>query len=122
MSSLRLYASPCWFCASSSSPADKVTRIAEAHRRLLRSSKVRLAHAQLFASCGDEEIRGVARDRLGKLYGQLQEVTGASDEQMRALMRDVFLSAVLAALEMDAKADEPWAAELLGASLTSARS
>jgi AcrR family transcriptional regulator len=98
------------------SPRERLDAITKAHRKLLRASKVRLGEMQLYASCGDPDIRAVVRDRWAKLYQHTQEITGASDEEMVEFVSRQVLAAVTAALDLESiKDSEPWAQNLLAA-------
>lgn len=70
-----------------------------------------LAQLQMYAACGDPDIRDCARDGFRRLYTQVQNAAGATPEQMAAFFAIGMLCNVTTALQLD-DVDEPWAKAL----------
>ena len=69
-----------------------------------------------YAASGDPEIGTVVRDRFGRLFQLIRELTGAPLEEVRNFMAFGMLLTVLAAMRIvgpDAVEPQPWMAELL---------
>jgi AcrR family transcriptional regulator len=69
-----------------------------------------------YAASADPEIGTVVRDRFGRLFQLIRELTGASIEEVRNFMAVGMLITVLSAMRIvgpGAVAPEPWMAELL---------
>lgn len=71
-----------------------------------------LAQLQMYAACGDEEIRACARASFRRLYAQVRAASGATPDQMALFFAIGMLCNVTAALRLD-EVDEPWARDLV---------
>ena len=77
-----------------------------------------LTQLQMYAACGDPGIRDCARAGFRQLYNDVQNASGASDEEMAMFFAMGMLCNVATALQLD-EVDEPWAKALLLPSRTS---
>lgn len=71
-----------------------------------------LAQLQMYAACGDPDIRDCARAGFRRLYTDVQNASGASGEEMATFFAMGMLCNVVTALQLD-QVDEPWAKALL---------
>ena len=83
----------------------------ETYKSLIADSDNLLAQLQMYAACGDDDIRACARECFRRLYAQVQAASGASPEQMALFFARGMLCNVTAALRLD-ELDEPWAKAL----------
>ena len=91
-------------------------RMGHAYVELLRDQTILRGTLQAFAAASgeDEQIRDAVRKGYGELVEQIQRLSGAEGEELRAFVAKGMLMTVLAG--MDAPAiDAPWARELCGA-------
>jgi AcrR family transcriptional regulator len=70
-----------------------------------------LGQLQMYAACGDPDIRDCARAGFRDLYTLVQNASGAPPERMVAFFAVGMLCNVTTALQLDA-VDEPWAQAL----------
>lgn len=70
-----------------------------------------LGQLQMYAACGDPDIRDCARKGFRDLYTLVQNASGASPERMVAFFAVGMLCNVTTALQLEA-VDEPWAKAL----------
>jgi len=70
-----------------------------------------LAQLQMYAACGDPDVRECARSGFRKLYNQVQVATGATPNAIAMFFATGMLCNVAAALSLD-EVDEPWARAL----------
>lgn len=92
-------------------------RMGHAYVELLQDRTILRGTLQAFAAASgeDEQIRDAVRKGYGELVEQIQRLSGAEGEELRAFVAKGMLMTVLAG--MDAPAiDAPWARELCGAS------
>jgi AcrR family transcriptional regulator len=75
-----------------------------------------LAQLQMYAACGDLDIRECARSGFRQLYNQVQAASGANPAQMAAFFATGMLCNVTTALQLD-DVDEPWARALASSGL-----
>jgi AcrR family transcriptional regulator len=90
-------------------------RMGVAYGALLQDPVILRGTLQAFAAAagGDEQIRAAVRKGYGELVEQIQRLSGAEGEELRAFVAKGMLMTVLAG--MDAPAiDAPWARELCG--------
>jgi AcrR family transcriptional regulator len=94
---------------------DAMERMGMAYAALLQDPVILRGTLQAFAAAagGDEQIRDAVRKGYGELVEQIQRLTGAEGDELRAFVAKGMLMTVLAG--MDAPAiDAPWARELCG--------
>lgn len=70
-----------------------------------------LGQLQMYAACGDPEVRDCARDGFRRLYTQVRDASGASDDLLTRFFAAGMLCNLSAALQLD-DVDEPWASVL----------
>jgi len=76
-----------------------------------------LGQMQMYAACGDPEIRATVRENFGGLVRFVKERSGASQEEVRQFFASGMLINVATALDLPAIAsDAAWARDLLGPS------
>ena len=97
-------------------PAETVLeRMGHAYAALLQDPVILRGTLQAFAAAAgeDEQIRDAVRKGYGDLIEQIQRLSGAEGDELRAFVAKGMLMTVLAG--MDAPAiDAPWARELCG--------
>jgi AcrR family transcriptional regulator len=74
-----------------------------------------LLQMQLYAACGDDEVRFAVRRRFAECYRYVERVSGASPEEVRSLFAGATLRWVAAAMRLsELSGREAWARRLLG--------
>jgi regulator of protease activity HflC (stomatin/prohibitin superfamily) len=72
---------------------------------------------QLYAACGDDEVRFAVRRRFADCYRYIERVSGAPAEEVRAVFADAVLRSVAAAMRLsELPSSETWARRMLGSS------
>jgi AcrR family transcriptional regulator len=100
--------------AAASRPEDALAAMGVAYGDLLTRRRELLLLLHGFAASDDREVGRVVRERYGALYRYAQELSGASDERMRAFWAHGMLMTVAAAIDLPSlSAREEWAATLL---------
>src|SRR4051794_8161894 len=95
-------------------PAERLAAMGAAYVELLSDRTLLRSQLQLYAACEDPEIRTVARQRWGALVREVERLSGASPEELRAFMAHGMLLNVAAAMDLPALADEePWVRRVL---------
>ncbi len=97
-------------------PAELGT-LADAFTRLLASREFLAMLLHGFAASSDPAIGAVVRDRFGRIYRLVRELSGAEVEEVRSFLATGMLLTVLASINVlgpDAVEPEPWMAELIG--------
>jgi AcrR family transcriptional regulator len=76
-----------------------------------------LEQLQLYAACGDEEVRVAVRRGFAECFQYVERASGASAEEVRGFFAEKTLDAVAAAMRLDEVAGrEAWARRVLGRS------
>jgi len=100
--------------AAASHPDEALSAMGAAYGDLLAQRRELLLLLHGFAASDDPEVGRVVRERYGALYRYAQELSGASDERMRAFWANGMLMTVAAAIDLPSlSAGEEWAARLL---------
>jgi len=89
----------------------------KAYVELLADRELLLSQMQTYAACGDDEIRGVVRNRWGELYRTVESLSGAPAEEVRAFFATGMLLNVAAAIdlpEIAGRKGAAWARRALG--------
>src|SRR5438270_12256468 len=89
----------------------------KAYVELLADRELLLSQMQTYAACGDDEIRGVVRNRWGELYRTVERLSGAPAEEVRAFFATGMLLNVAAAIdlpEIAGRKGAAWARRALG--------
>lgn len=93
--------------------------LARAYRELLAQRELLAMMLHGFAAGSDPVIGEVVRDRFGRIYRLVGELTGASAGQVREFLADGMLFTILASVGVvgpDAVPAQPWMTELIAAS------
>ncbi|GAA1973229.1 TetR/AcrR family transcriptional regulator [Amycolatopsis minnesotensis] len=88
-----------------------------AYDRLLAERELLAMLLQGYAASSDPEIGAVVRDRFGRIYLLIRELTGAEAEDVQRFLATGMLLTVLGALQVagpGAVPAEPWMTELIG--------
>ena len=83
----------------------------ESYGGLIADRENLLAQLQMYAACGDPEIRERARHGFRQLYNQVQAASGAGPTEMANFFAMGMLCNVATALQLS-DVDEPWARAL----------
>lgn len=97
-------------------PGD-IGKLADAFHDLLESREFLAMLLHGFAASSDPAIGEVVRERFGRIYHLVRELSGAGPEEARGFIATGMLFTVLASMRVvgpDAVEPEPWARELLG--------
>jgi hypothetical protein len=90
------------------------TALEQAIQRVLEEGDRSTLLLQFLAACGDDDIRPLVRRRFAELYQQLARLSGADEDELRALFARVIFRSATAALRLPEIASrEPWARGLL---------
>ncbi len=82
------------------------------YMELLEDRTQLLAQMQAYASCEDDEIRRLVRDRFGELVDFVERTSGVDSARLSRFMAQGMLLNVIASMDL-LHADEPWAQGLL---------
>lgn len=94
----------------------ELAKLADAFHGLLESREFLAMLLHGFAASSDPAIGDVVRDRFGRIYRLVRELSGAEPEEARAFLATGMLLTVLASMRVvgpDAVEPEPWMTELL---------
>ncbi len=91
--------------------AEAMHAMGDSYHALITDRDNLLAQLQMYAACGDPDIRACARSGFRKLYNQVQAASGASPADMAVFFAMGMLCNVAAALQLD-EVDEAWARAL----------
>jgi hypothetical protein len=69
---------------------------------------------QAYAAAADPDVQQVVRRRYGQLYRFVQEVSGASDAEVRQFFANGMLLNVAAELDLLSMLDQEWVRSCLG--------
>lgn len=90
--------------------------LASAYDRLLAERELLAMLLHGYAASSDPTIGAVVRDRFGRIYRLIQELTGAEPEEVRGFLATGMLLTVLASLRVvgpNSVSPEPWMTELI---------
>jgi AcrR family transcriptional regulator len=94
---------------------DALAEMSQAYDRALPSPYGSLEQLQLYAACGDEEIRLAVRRGFGDCFQYVERASGASADEVRAFFADKMLDSTAAAMRLDDVAGrEAWARRVVG--------
>jgi AcrR family transcriptional regulator len=82
-----------------------------AYKGLITDRENLLGQLQMYAACGDPEVRNFARLGFRALYHRVEAISGATPEQLVVFFAVGMLCNLSAALGLD-EVDEPWAKAL----------
>jgi AcrR family transcriptional regulator len=100
--------------AAASDPDHALDAMGRAYAQLLADRDEMLVMLQAIAASADPEVLAVTRQRYGEIYRFVEQVSGASDDEVRGFMATGLLLTVAAALDLPAIADkEGWARKCL---------
>jgi AcrR family transcriptional regulator len=100
--------------AESSDPGSVLPALEAAFERALTAGDGELLQMQLYAACGEEEVRLAVRRRFGECYRYVERASGASADEVRALFGRALLRSVAASIGVpDLAGREAWAQRLL---------
>jgi len=85
-----------------------------AYRQMLADRELLLMQMQLWAACSEPDIRVAARESYRECFEEIERLSGAEPDELRAFMAKGMLLNVAAAMSLEAiAADEPWVVRLL---------
>jgi AcrR family transcriptional regulator len=85
-----------------------------AYREMLRDRQLLQLQMQVWAACSDPDIRAVARQNYGEVVLEVERLSGAGPDELRAFIARGMLLNVAAAMSLDDIADrEEWVSRLL---------
>ena len=87
--------------------------IAVAYSKLLEDRTLLLVQLQGYAACADPEVRETVRQEFSALHRRVQELSGASPEEMQHFFAQGMLMNVAAAVDFGAAPDKRWFLENL---------
>ncbi len=90
---------------------DAMRAMGESYHGLIADRDNLLAQLQMYAACGDADIRDCARAGFRKLYNQVSAATGAGPAELALFFARGMLCNVATALQLD-EVEEPWAQAL----------
>ena len=93
---------------------DAKRAMGEAYDRLLADRELLLGQMQVYAACGDQDVRDAARAGFAELFRYVESVTGASTLEIRDFFALGMLMNVAATLDLPqiCSEDDAWAYEL----------
>jgi AcrR family transcriptional regulator len=86
--------------AAGSHPKNVLKAMAQAYVQLLAHREELLAQMQSYAACSDPDIQLVVRDRFARLYRYVEQVSGASEDEVRLFFAHGMLLNVAAAMDL----------------------
>ncbi|HEY0493105.1 MAG TPA: TetR/AcrR family transcriptional regulator [Candidatus Dormibacteraeota bacterium] len=86
--------------AALANPADPLPAMGEAYRQLLGRREELLMQMQSYAASSDPEVRALVRRRFGDLYRLVEDLSGATPNQVRDFFAVGMLLNVVASLEL----------------------
>lgn len=101
--------------AAADDPAGPLHAMSHAYERFLAERTLLQLLLHAFAAAGDPEIGPMVRDRYGRIYRMIHEVTGAPVADVRRFLSSGMLLTVLASIRVAGPDAVPadWAGELL---------
>jgi AcrR family transcriptional regulator len=101
--------------AEGASRGQILDEMSRAYDKALPSPYGPLEQLQLYAACGDEEVRVAVRRGFAECYQYVERASGASAEEVRGFFAEKMLDSVAAAMRLDDVAGrEAWARGVLG--------
>jgi AcrR family transcriptional regulator len=101
--------------AEHSAPERVLAAMSSALDAALADGQGFLLQMQLYAACGDDEVRFVVRRRFAECYRYVERASGAEPDEVRAFFADAMLRAVAATMRLsELPGKEAWARRLLG--------
>ena len=76
--------------------------------RLLADRTLLLVQLQGYAACADPEVRATVREEFSALHRRVQELSGASSEEMLQFFAHGMLLNVAAAVDFSSGLDKHW--------------
>jgi AcrR family transcriptional regulator len=96
--------------AESAEPDEVLSSMGQVYIELMRDRELLLAQMQTYAACGDDEIRATVRRRYAELYRTVEQLSGASPDDVRSFFATGMLLNIAAAMDLPELADaEGWA-------------
>jgi len=93
---------------------DLLPRMGKAYVALLAQREELLLQLQAYAACADSDVTAVAQRRYGALYRYVEQVSGASEQEVRTFFAHGMLLTVAAAIKLpDLVQTEGWAMRCL---------
>jgi AcrR family transcriptional regulator len=87
--------------------------IAASYMRLLADRTLLLVQLQGYAACADPDVRAVVREEFSALHRRVQELSGASPEEMHHFFAEGMLLNIAAAVDFGAEPNKNWFLENL---------
>jgi AcrR family transcriptional regulator len=87
--------------------------IGQSYMRLLDDRTLLLVQLQGYAACADPDVRATVRDEFAALHRRVQELSGATSEEMLQFFSHGMLLNVAAAVQFGATPDKHWFIENL---------
>jgi AcrR family transcriptional regulator len=82
--------------------------IGASYMRLLGDRTLLLVQLQGYAACADPEVRAAVREEFATLHRRVQELSGASTEEMLLFFAHGMLLNVAAAVDFESSPDKHW--------------
>src|SRR3954454_4430700 len=96
--------------AETAADGDRLGAMGKAYVELLADREMLLLQLQGYAACDDDEVRATASDGYAELWGVVERLSGAAEEEVRAFFATGMLLNVAAAMELPQIAGDPgWA-------------
>lgn len=93
--------------------ADVLGAMGKAYATMLGDRELLRAQMQVWVACDDDDIRHVAQQQYGRVVEEVERLSGAGPEEVRAFIAKGMLMNVLAALSVGEIAGEPWVRRLV---------
>jgi AcrR family transcriptional regulator len=84
----------------------------DAYKRLLEDRTLLLVQLQAYAACSDPEVRTVVREEFGRLHRRVEELSGATPDEIHEFFAEGMLLNLAAAVELPGHADH-WSLDML---------
>ena len=98
-------------------PEGPLEAMGEAYSQLLAQREQLLLQMQAYAACGDEDVQRLVRDRFAELYHLVEDLSGASDEDIYLFFASGMLLNVAATLNLPSIITEEWTQKCLSSIL-----
>lgn len=100
--------------AGDSSGQEALKAMGLQYRKFLEERTLLLTQMHAFAACDDPDVRALTQSCFGKLWGEVADVSGATDDEMVEFFAAGMLLNVAAAMDLDHAVDVPWIRACLG--------
>jgi AcrR family transcriptional regulator len=101
--------------AEGSAPEHVLGEMSDALDAVLADHQGFLLQMQLYAACGDDEVRFAVRRHFAECYRLVERASGADPDDVRAFFANAMLRSVAAAMRLsELPGKEAWARRLLG--------